>query len=74
MASSPPFIGAGGQTCAIRMTAITKHHWTIVLRCSIMLPVSSIFLQENRFSPLPQRAFFLPARFAPARPGHFSLG
>jgi hypothetical protein len=42
------------------MTAITKRDWTVFVRCSMMVPVSSIFLQENGFSPLPQRAFFWP--------------
>jgi hypothetical protein len=56
------------------MTAITKHHWTILLRCSIMIPVSSIFLQENRFKPANQRAFFSPAVLPAPIPGHFSLG
>jgi hypothetical protein len=40
------------------MTVIMNGHWTVFVPCSIMLPVSSIFLQENRFKPAKQRAFF----------------
>jgi hypothetical protein len=42
------------------MTVIMNGHWTVFVPCSIMLPVSSIFLQENRFKPAKQRAFFCP--------------
>jgi hypothetical protein len=47
------------------MTVIMKHHWTVLVRCSIMVPVSSIFLQENRFSPLNSGLFFCSTGVSP---------
>jgi hypothetical protein len=54
------------QACAAAsyikaMADITNLNWISFLRCSIM-NLSPLFSSKDRFSPLPQRAFFLPAR------------
>jgi len=38
-----------------------------MLQSGIIIPVSSILLQENRFSPLSERAFFYPRFLLRAR-------
>ncbi|KQV87865.1 hypothetical protein ASD15_27845 [Massilia sp. Root351] len=61
------------------ISVIRKIKWIYMMRCRIMIPVSSILLQEIRFSPLPQRAFFLVHRgpglagVAPAAPEFYRI-
>jgi hypothetical protein len=47
------------------MADIEKLNWISFLRCSIMT-LSPLFSSKDRFSPLPQRAFFCPS--CPAAP------
>jgi hypothetical protein len=65
--AAPPFGGgaaasgvlAARQSCGWRMSVITNDHWTILVQCTMMVPVSSIFLQENRFKPANRGLFFI---------------
>jgi len=67
------------------MSVIMNDHWTILVQCTIMVPVSSIFLQENRFKPANRGLFFIHSLRIPVFPAfvhacppasarHFSLG
>jgi len=59
-------IGMGTAESFIKpMGDIGNLNWISFLRCSIM-NLSPLFSSKDRFSPLPQRAFFCPAR----RRGH----
>jgi len=50
------------------MSVIMNDHWTILVQCTIIVPVSSIFLQENRFKPANRGLFFIHSLRIPFLP------